>query len=138
MYQMKVILSLLLGLVVGLPAVATEDPFDGSTPLICAVTQVFSCSVAQSCSETSADEVNLPRFVTIDASNRLVSAAWPAENKKSSEISAVVSGADRLILQGVDVDKAWSATLNKQTGTIVVSQAGDEMSFTVFGVCMPK
>ena len=131
-------IALLAVLSNGMPALAADDPFSGSAPLICAVTKTITCSETESCTEGLAEQVNLPRFVTIDFSNQLVSAAWPADNRKTSKIVSAINVSERLILQGVDADMAWSANIDKETGRIVVSHAGGNVGFLIFGACMPK
>jgi len=44
---------------------------------------------------------------------------------------------DRIILQGVDTDVPWSATVDKETGKLVATESRKDISFTVFGACMP-
>jgi hypothetical protein len=50
-----------------------------------------------------------------------------------------------LILQGVDegIDKkreavSWTATISEETGKFVLTAAGDQVAFAVFGACLPQ
>ena len=52
-------------------------------------------------------------------------------------ISSAQALEDRIILQGVDTDVPWSATVDKETGKLVATESRKDISFTVFGACMP-
>jgi hypothetical protein len=119
-------------------AVAAEDPFSGAKPLLCAAAKVLVCSETAVCAEGTPEEADLPRFVTVDVSNKQVSGAWPPGMEKVSTIGSMQSLSDRLIIQGVDTDVPWSATLDKETGKLVATQSRKYVSFTVFGACMPR
>ncbi|MCP3880944.1 MAG: hypothetical protein GY701_21490, partial [Sulfitobacter sp.] len=49
---------------------ATATGFDGSVPLLCAVTDTVSCDSKGECVEGSAAAVNLPIFLRIDVANK--------------------------------------------------------------------
>ncbi len=39
------------------------------------------------------------------------------------------------LLQGVESGRAWSMAITEATGRMVISVAGDEIAFVVFGAC---
>ena len=121
-----------------MPTIAVEDPPKGSPPLLCAAGKVVVCSEAAVCLEGLPEDVDLPRFVTVDIAKRQISGAWPPGTEKISKIDSVQVFADRVIIQGVDIDVPWSATIDKEIGKLVVTQSRKHVSFTVFGACMPK
>jgi len=64
--------------------------------------------------------------------------------RKTSKINRVEHIENKLILQGVDegvenVDDglAWSITISKKTGKVVLSASGDGIAYVVFGTCIP-
>ena len=40
-----------------------------------------------------------------------------------------------LLLQGVENGRGWSMAITEATGRMVISVAGDEIAFVVFGAC---
>mgnify|MGYP006896058790 FL=1 len=64
--------------------------------------------------------------------------------RKTSNIYRVEHIENKLILQGinegvenVDDGLAWSITISKKTGKVVLSASGDGVAYVVFGTCIP-
>ncbi len=121
-----------------MPVAASKDPYSGSTPMLCAVAKVVVCSEAESCEEGLPEGANMPRFVIVDVPQQQVTGAWPPGTERVSKISRVQNLSDRLIIQGLDADVPWSATVDKGTGNVVAVHADRNLGFTIFGACMPK
>src|SRR5213078_852265 len=60
-----------------LARLAGAAPFDGSVPLICAITDVLECDAGSDCFRRTVGEVNLPRFLKVDAKAGTIS-VWGA------------------------------------------------------------
>jgi hypothetical protein len=114
------------------------NALDESNPLLCAASKVIVCSEEGACVTGTPEEADLPRFVSVDLAQQQISSAWPADKRKISRISSTQALEDRIILQGVDTDVPWSATVDKETGKLVATQSRKDISFTVFGACMPR
>ena len=62
--------------------------------------------------------------------------------RKISKIKRVEHVENKLILQGVeggvenvDDEMAWSMTISKKTGKVVLAASGDGVAYVVFGTC---
>src|SRR3546814_13751277 len=44
----------------------------------------------------------------------------------------------RLVLQGTQFGRAWSAIIGQDSGTMVLAVAGDGVAFAVFGACTAR
>ena len=138
------ILCIALILTVGIPLVATAGDFDGSKPILCSVITVIECTPTAD-HQVTAESVGMPQFLKVDVAKKKV---WPAMDKKgkrTSEIKRVERLGGRLILQGTDegIDKkreavSWTATISEETGKFILTAAGEEVAFVVFGACIPQ
>jgi hypothetical protein len=90
------------------------------------------------------DTVGLPRNFFIDFKEKKLRPSKDSLVRKTSSIDRVAHMEDKLVLQGVDegvenVDDglAWSITISKKTGKVVLSASGDGVAYVVFGTCIP-
>lgn len=132
------ILVLAVPLVAAVQANAATNSFDGVKSLICSSSRVVVCTEVATCVEAIPEEVELPRFFAIDASGKKITATWPSEAAKVSQVTTLQDFDDRLVLQGMDTEVPWSATIDKESGSLVATQSRLHVSFTVFGACMPN
>jgi len=126
-----------------IPMVTGAADFDGSKPLLCSIISVIECTPAEN-RTVSAETIGMPQFIMVDAAKMKIWPAMDKEGKKSSEIKRVDHVGGNLILQGVDegIDKnreavSWTATISEETGKFVLTAAGDQVAFVVFGACLP-
>ena len=138
------ILCIALILTVGIPLAALAGDFDGSKPILCSVITVIECTPTAD-RQVTAESVGMPQFLKVDVAKKKVWPAMDKEGKRTSEIKRVERLGGRLILQGTDegVDKrreavSWTATITEETGKFILTAAGEEVAFVVFGVCIPQ
>ncbi len=117
----------------GAPKAASE--FDGSKDLLCATLRAADCGRAGACESGLPDEFNIPAFVTVSFSDNAIRALRPDQSVLDTAIQSKTGEDGRLILQGVENGRGWSAAISEQTGRFVVSVAGEDVAFAVFGTC---
>ena len=118
--------------------------FDGSRPLLCSVITVNEITPTEM-RTTSAESVGMPQFIMVDAAKKKVWAATDKEQKQRSEVKLVSNLGGKLIIQGSDegIDKqreavSWTANISETTGKFILTAAGEEAAFAVFGACLPQ
>ena len=128
-----------------LPFNAQAGSFDGSQSLLCAPQIAIECGPDGKCEQAMAASVNLPNFFQIDFSNKELSAISESENKRTSRIKSMEFLDGKLFLQGADdgVESvrdglAWSMSISKETGRLVISASGGNEAFVIFGACTPR
>jgi len=124
--------------------VAWAGDFDGTRPLLCTVISVIESTPSENRS-VSAESIGLPQFIMIDSAKKKIWPAMDKEGNKTSEIKRVDHVGGNLILQGVDegIEKkreavSWTATISEETGKLVLTAAGDQVGFVIFGACLPQ
>jgi hypothetical protein len=124
----------ILLVIASMPAYAA-GPFDGSTPMKCAVETVFVCHDAMTCVRGTAATISFPPVVTVDAEKRIVSGAATG---RTARITSVGHGNGRLMLHGEEVQtlgNAWNLVISETSGVMtaaVLSRAGASL---LFGTC---
>lgn len=125
----------LLALLLGSTTVLAEK-YDGSVPLLCAVTQTVGCDAVGDCIKGPADAVNLPIFLKFDANKKEVITAKEGNVKRTSKIQVVNKKGKVLALTGFEPGSSWSATIDKVTGKMTVSAASNGQGYLIFGSCL--
>ena len=110
--------------------------FDGSSPLLCAVIEVFECSLESNCTEVVAESVNIPQFIMIDFKNNKISTPKGSVEKRESAIKNFEQNNGTLFLQGVEHGRGWSIAVAEDTGKMTGTASEGEGGFVVFGACI--
>ena len=123
----------LAGLVL-VSAASAAGKYDGSKPMLCAVSAVSECMANGAC-ERSAPQSgnNLPHFLRVDVKGRMLTDNEGSGRKTEIKTSAVVDG--QLMLQGVENGKAWSMVISSEGGRWGGSVVEDDGLIAVFGNC---
>ena len=134
----KEILVILTGMFL-FPLQAMAADFDGSKSLACAVIEAIRCAPGEVCQKGWARDLNLPQFLTVDFGKKLISGDRPNEGGRlEAAIMARTTQDGSIILQGAQNGRGWNLTLEKQTGRMTVTAAGQDEGFVLFGACTPN
>jgi hypothetical protein len=110
------------------------DKYDGSVPMLCAVTAMSECEANGQCQRSAPEEGNnLPTFLRVDVKARTVTANDGSGRKTEIKASTIVDG--QLMLQGIENGKAWNMVIGSGTGRWGGSIVENDGSFAVFGAC---
>ncbi len=109
--------------------------FDGSSPLLCAVIEVFDCSLESDCAEVAAESVNIPQFIMIDFKNNKISTPKGSIEKRESAIKNFEQSNGTLFLQGVEHGRGWNIAIAEDTGKMTGTASEVAGGFIVFGAC---
>jgi len=126
------LVMVLLGAPLG---VALADDFDGSEKLRCVPTDATECSGAGECKRVTVEEINIPRWITVDVKKKKIGGMDSDGEKETTAIENVRSAEGNTILQGAESGRAWSMVIDQVTGDMTIAIAGDETGFVLFGVC---
>jgi hypothetical protein len=108
--------------------------YDGSKPMLCAVTAVSECTKDGNCERSAPQEGNnLPGFVRVDVAGKLLSDNDGSGRK--TEIKSVAILDNQLMLQGGENGKAWSIVIASDTGAFGSSVVENDGLFAIFGRC---
>ncbi len=129
-----------MGLSVMLACLALASPasaagkYDGSVPMLCAVTAMSECEANGQCLRSAPQEGNnLPTFLRVDVKGRTLTANDGSGRKTEIKAAGIVDG--QLMLQGIENGKAWNMVIGLETGKWGGAVVEDDGSFAVFGAC---
>lgn len=117
---------------------AAAADFDGSKPLLCAITDIMECPQDGQCREVSIQDANIPRFLEIGFEKKEISEVGFAKEERRTEIKGMEKTETYLMLQGSQNNRGWSMTISQENGEAVISVAGARAGFVVFGACTPR
>jgi len=121
---------------------ALAADFDGSKTLLCSFAQITECDLGSECRAVTNEGIDAPDFVKFDFKRKKFSAISAGIETAPDDIDNVIDLASYVVVQGVQGGAegaadtlAWSATINHATGLMVVTAAGENAGFVVFGAC---
>lgn len=113
-----------------LPGVAAD--YDGSKLLVCANLEAAYCSPGYACDPGQASDIGAPTFMRIDLANKRI-----VGPQRTTPIVTVEKGDGQLLLQGTELEYAWSLALDTAEGTIAATLVDREGVVVLFGACTP-
>jgi hypothetical protein len=108
--------------------------FDGSKPLLCAMIEAFECGPDTGCESGTPESNGLSRFLRVDVGKKEVCATKESQ-ERTSKIEKVDHAEGVLLLSGTQNGRGWNLNINESAGYMVLSVAGDQVAFVVFGAC---
>jgi hypothetical protein len=125
--------------------VSSASFFDGKTPLICTVHQLFECDPPNDCQAVTPDQINGVSHLNIDFEKKLITRAG-VESEQKSTIQRVETNIDgKLVIQGIEDGRSdvrdgagWSISIMDPEGTMTMAVAGDGFAVVGLGACVPK
>jgi hypothetical protein len=143
MNKLKLMGLVLLGIWLAPYAVAAGD-FDGSQPLLCASMDIFECDAGGECFRVTAESINAPQFLRIDFKKKNIRATQTSKDERTTMIERMERVDGKFIIQGAEDGiegvrdgLGWTLAIAEETGKMVLTGAGDEVAFVVFGACTP-
>ncbi len=109
--------------------------FDGSVKLRCVPTDATECSGAGECKRVTVEEINIPKWITVDFKKKQLSGTDSDGEEEATAIENVRVNEGQTILQGAEGGRAWSLVIDQMSGDMTAAIAGDETGFVLFGVC---
>jgi hypothetical protein len=109
--------------------------FDGSANLVCSSVDVVGCTDGPTCLQAHARDFDLPDFVFVDFSGKVVRATDESGLKEVSPIKSISKSEKQIVLQGFENHRGWTLAIDRETGRMAVTSTESEVSFMIFGAC---
>ena len=116
---------------------ASAQGLGSSQPLICASMEAYDCGPGSDCVRGTVDSVDVPRFIRVDFVKMVAHATRPGGEERTAKIESMTREEGKLILQGVQLGLGWSMVITQESGAMVLTAAGEQVAFVIFGACTP-
>jgi hypothetical protein len=116
------------------PSLVPAADFDGSKSLICALKDDFECG-PDGCERVTSESINLPQFLRLNFKDKQITTVREGIQVRTTRMERVESLESGLFVQGLENNLAWSLVIDKTAGKMVLTVAGDQAGFVVFGAC---
>jgi hypothetical protein len=126
---------LLVGLSTGMPAVIGAEELDGSRPILCAMIAATECDRWGACDPVDPAAAGLPPFVRVNVAQKTLEATDGSGRKTDIQSVTVAKDQKRLLLQGGEQGRLWSAVIGQQGGEMTTSILDHDGGFIVSGTC---
>ncbi len=113
---------------------AAAGKYDGSAPMICGAMMVTECGADGKCLYRTAEDVNLPSLIRVDAKAMKIR-NLEAEKGRESPIKNVEHMNGRMLLQGAEGDRGWTVVIHEDTGKMSATVSAVGEGFVIFGQC---
>jgi len=125
-------LVLLLG---AIPAAA--DDLTGSDRFLCSGESVTACSADHECSSGPPSQFNVPHFIVVDLGSETLATTEASGENRRTPILHVTRKDGLIILQGFEMERAFSFNIDEASGVMTVAVARPDLFVGAFGVCTP-
>lgn len=135
----------LAALAVAVAASATAADLDAERPFLCAVAEVYECSLDEGCVDLSTDEINVPAILRIDfAKGEIHGVLDDGATRQSKALNKQVLES-KLMMQGIEQGyederdgSGWSLAVTQDTKEMVLTSSTDESGFVMLGSCVQE
>ena len=122
-------------MVLALSAIATvavAEEFDGSVPMDCTALKGHDCLPTENKCNRLKPESDVAPVFGIDVAKKEVRSPF---RTSVLPIQHVTQNKDSVVLQGTDLQFAWSAVIHRTKGTMTITVADRKGAYVVFGQC---
>jgi len=123
--------TLIFLLFAALPAAAAE-PFDGSAAFQCTAIAGHDCLPDKRSCDRLKPERDEPPVLGFDVPNKQVRSPYRTSLLPIQQMS---TNKDSLVLQGHDLQFAWTAVIHRTNGKMTVTIADRKGAYVIFGQC---
>ncbi|GMW05260.1 MAG: hypothetical protein AMXMBFR8_00570 [Nevskiales bacterium] len=123
---------LFLMLAMSMTTAALAETFDGSVPLECTATGGHDCLPGKEQCEQLRPEGDQKPVLGIDVANKTIRSPY---RTALLPIQHTTTNRESLVLQGTDLQFAWSALINRTTGAMTIAIGDRKGAYVVFAQC---
>jgi hypothetical protein len=113
------------------------DDVSGSDSLLCYGLSAARCEIGEACEAVAPWQLNLPDFVKLDLRGKRIQTTAGSAEQRETPLQAVQRSNGKILIQGVQGERAFSWVISEMSGEGTLSVAGHGQGVTVFTVCTP-
>ncbi len=119
------------------PTLGMADNLSDSSSFLCTSVFASRCTPDGECEGGPAWNYNVPQFIEIDLNKKSMSTTKASGENRTTPIKNLEREDGLIILQGVQLGRAFSFVINEETGVASIAVALDGHGVIVSGACTP-
>ena len=133
----RVGLWVMLLLFVVVTTAAMADDLKGADAILCTAVQATVCFVDGDCEIGTPWSWNIPQFIEIDFKKKVLRTTVASGENRQTPFKNIEREAGLIFLQGVERGRAFSFTIEEDTGMTSIAVARSGVTVSIFGACTP-
>ncbi len=113
------------------------DDLTGADRFLCSAVQATQCKVNGECESGPPWNWQFPQFLEISFKEGVLQTTAASGENRSTPILSKERTEGRIVLQGMQLGRAFSMVIGEQSGHAAVAIAAEGMTVTVFAACTP-
>ncbi|HEY4646682.1 MAG TPA: hypothetical protein VIH25_10420 [Steroidobacteraceae bacterium] len=113
------------------------DDLTGADRFLCSAVQATQCTAQGECTSGPPWNLQFPQFLEIDLKQGVLATTAASGENRSTPILSKERAEGRIVLQGMQLGRAFSMVIGEQSGQAAVAIAAEGMTVTVFAACTP-
>jgi len=113
------------------------DDLTGADTFLCSSSYASACFETGDCESGPPWNLNVPAFILVDLTNKQLSTTKASGENRVTPIKNLERSEGRVIIQGVEMGRAFSVLIDEASGVLSGTVARDGVGVVVFGNCTP-
>lgn len=131
---MREFIAFVLGLVLVTGALSSRAALDTSSPILCAMVDVFDCSVKE-CVEVESQTVGVADLLRVDATAKTISALDLELGGAVSQLDSVGVEEGKLVARAHAGDRSMVLAVDQATGDAMLTVSDVKLTLVGYGAC---
>jgi hypothetical protein len=119
------------------PTAVLADDVKDADGILCTAVQATVCSFEGECEIGAPWNWNIPQFIEIDFEKKMLRTTRASGENRQTPFKNLEREAGLIFLQGVEAGRAFSFTIEEDTGRASIAVARNGLTVSVFGACTP-
>ncbi len=116
---------------------ALADDIKDAKGILCTAVQATVCFMEGDCEIGAPWNWNIPQFIEIDFAKKVLRTTRASGENRQTPFKNLEREAGLIFLQGVERGRAFSFTIEEDTGLVSIAVARNGVTVSVFGACTP-
>jgi hypothetical protein len=119
------------------PTAVLADDVKDAEGILCTAVQATVCSFEGECEIGAPWSWNIPQFIEIDFEKKMLRTTRASGENRQTPFKNLEREAGLIFLQGIEAGRAFSFTIEEDTGFASIAVARNGLTVSVFGACTP-
>jgi hypothetical protein len=114
---------------------AQADDVSDSDRILCSISTLMLCTEDGQCFPLSVLDLDVPQFLVFDLKKKTISTTKASSENRVSEVANLVRENNRIFVQGVENNGAYSILIENDLGRFTGTVTRDGITVSTFGAC---